>query len=85
MESLSDVEWGDRLRSVLRGDRGHVDEGYRRRSYSQRACPECSAQTLVRFPLAQHLRLLRRVGIDLRHYACDSCGSNVILRHREPR
>lgn len=85
MESLSDLEWPDRLNGVLRADDGPVDDAYRKRSYSQRACPECSAQTLVRFPLPRHLRLLRRIGIDLRHYMCDSCGSDVVLRHREPR
>jgi predicted RNA-binding Zn-ribbon protein involved in translation (DUF1610 family) len=82
VESLSDLEWSNRLRGVLTADDAVVDETYRRRSYSQRACPECSAQTLARVPLPGHLRFLRKVGVDFRHYLCDTCGHDMILRHR---
>lgn len=85
MESRADLEWADRLAGLLTADDSMVDETYRRRQYSQRACPKCTAQTLVRCVLPGHLRLLRRIKIDLRHYVCETCGHDLILRHREPR
>jgi ribosomal protein L37AE/L43A len=50
------------------------------RRYSRRPCPQCTRLTLIRVPLPRRLRLLRRIGIDLRRYTCASCASTVILR-----
>ena len=86
VDSIPEIEWADRLGTVLKAQDASADEAYRRRSYSERPCPECSACTLVRLPLPRRLRLLRllrRVRLDLRRYACDSCGVDVVLRHRE--
>ncbi len=82
MDSLSELEWTSALQGLLTPGESATDETYRKQAYSSRQCPHCNQYTLTRHPLPNHLRLLRRFGIDFRHYFCVTCSRNTIMRYR---
>lgn len=80
LEKVSELEWNGSFGSmnVVPAD----DKLYRSKSHSPRPCPGCGNSTLVRWPLPGRLRVFRRIGLNLRHYACDSCNKRSIIRSR---
>jgi predicted RNA-binding Zn-ribbon protein involved in translation (DUF1610 family) len=84
LDSISELEWTSALQGLLSASETETDEAYRKKTYSKRACPHCARFTLVRWALPRHLRLVRKLGVDLRHYACDNCSQHSVVRHKEP-
>lgn len=81
MESLSDLEWTAALQGLLADPEAPTDAEYRAKDYSSRPCPHCTEYTLLRRPLRNSLRIFRRVGIDLRHYWCETCKRNCVVKN----
>lgn len=82
MDTYSDIDWLPAIGTLRLEPDSLVDEMYRKRDYSSRQCPHCAEYTLLRRPLQRYLRAFRRIGVDLRHYQCETCKKDAVLRYR---